>query len=682
MAPHSRRFRSLVFFSWLTLTATSHCVFAQSTQEIPLADAVAELKRVANDFLAADNPQSARVRADEAAEEVLTSAARVARRIAEPQQHLDAIAQLHQAKSVVDTELKALLAKRSAIADMTDETQSITDARKMLSVTAALIDLSGRLNYQLQQTIFFASHRFSQDNKLRAALVQRLADNHSVIGTSLAASMLIDPLDNSPIVPATPEIKRQILRMLGRYGRQESLFWLLRFLENNPSAEFQLLACDAIVRVGLPQNVTEEAGVSEPAITAAALRERIQAIPAAELPASLRGHREVLIDWLEQRVEKGVNEEGYAVGRAIFKPGDWVLFRNPSPYNRFSTLTPGLFTHAGIVTLHADANGFQRMVLVDLNERQTKIDGRNVENTLSIPLYYSVLRHSDPNVQKQMATAAAAMIGNEARFDLTFDTTRIDDLRETDLADQKIDTYCVGILMLCTQKTDRPHEEFFPIPEAVTTERMAENLDRIGLRIGKGFRTPTGALFAKEMELVHLSEPMYDPGREIQQQIYDYFATRLNDSSLRPQQTLYQSLRTDVADLANDRPLLADALAAAAGVDPTTDFAAAARAVAVVESLDAIAESNSRDFNLVYRRIMQGPKVPALSEDASEADRKLAAQREQLVKRHEELANGLWQRKLAPASLEAELQRFYIERGKKELDRAFFPEFAPPAEED
>ncbi len=666
----------------LILSVSTACGFAQQNPpEVPLADAVSQLQRVAVNFRNAGSPESVRKQTRESVQVVLTSAARVARRVAEPQQHLDAIHELHAAKATVDAQLNRLLDERSNIASISDELERLETARQLLSVTVELIDLSGRLNYQLQQTIFFASHRFSRDNRQRAALVQRLTDDQSVIGTSLAAAMLIDPPTDSQIVPATSAIKRQILRMLGLYGRPESLSWLLRFLESNPDADMTLLACDAIVRLGIPQDALKDAGDDDqPLITTAKLRDRIQAIPQANLSQSLRGHREVLANWLEQRAENGVSAQGYAFGKTILQPGDWVLFRNPSPYNRFSTLTPGIFTHVGIVTLHTDDDGFRRMVLVDLNERQTRIDGPNVESTLSLPLYYSVLRHSDPLVRSQMADAAAAMIGNEARFDLTFNTTRIDSLEDAKLSDQKIDTYCVGVLMLCTQKTGHPREAFFPIPEAVKTERMAKNLDRIGLQIGDGFRTPTGALFAKDMELVHFSEPMYDPGREIQQQIYDHFAARLNDSSLRPRQTIYQSLRIGVADLATNRPFLADALATAAGVDRETDLAAAARAVAVVESLDAIAQSNNRDFNLAYGRIMQGPKPPTPAEQ-TEAERELAAEREQLLKRHQQLADGLWQRKLSPAYLEDELQQFYIRRGKSELDRAFFPEVAPPAAE-
>ncbi|WP_166825087.1 HEAT repeat domain-containing protein [Thalassoroseus pseudoceratinae] len=677
-----QRYLMGVLLGGFILNVSALCGYAQNVPEVPLADAVSQLERVTTDSQTLDSPESVREKTSAAAGQVLTSAARVARRVAEPQQHLNAIHQLHEAKSAVDDQIKRLLKKRSTIASLAGDEQRLESARKLLSAIDELIDLSGRLNYQLQQTIFFASHRFTRDNKQRAALVQRLADDESVIGTSLAATMLIDPPKNSTIVAATPEIKSQILRMLGRHGRQESLPWLLRFLESDPPATLKLLACDAIVRVGLPQNSLENAADDEtPSITAAKLQEQLETIPPKDLSPSLRGHREVLINWLGQRIENGVNEQGYALGQTVLQPGDWILFRNPSPYNRFSQLTPGLFTHVGIVTLHTDADGYQRMVLVDLNERQTRIDGRNVETTLTLPLYYGVLRHSDPEVRQQMAVAAADMIGNEARFDLTFDTNRIDNLRETPLADQKIDTYCVGIVMLCAQRTDQPREEFFPIPEAVTTEQMAENLDRIGLQIGEGFRTPTGALFAKEMELVHLSEPMYDPGREIQQRIYDHFASRLNDSSLRPQQTLYQSLRIGVADLATDRPVLADALAAAAGVDRETDLAAAARAVAVVESLDAIAQSNSRDFNVVYRRIMQGPKVAPPAADSTDAQRKFAAEREELVKRHQQLAEGLWQRKISPATLETKLQNFYITRGQAELDKAFFPEVAPPAVE-
>ncbi len=48
---------------------------------------------------------------------------------------------------------------------------------------------------------------------------------------------------------------------------------------------------------------------------------------------------------------KGLTEETYRLGPFEVQPGDWLLMRNPSPYNLFTDLSPGLFTHVGVVTL-------------------------------------------------------------------------------------------------------------------------------------------------------------------------------------------------------------------------------------------------------------------------------------------------------------------------------------------
>jgi hypothetical protein len=40
--------------------------------------------------------------------------------------------------------------------------------------------------------------------------------------------------------------------------------------------------------------------------------------------------------------------------------------RNPSPYNLFTDLAPGLFTHVGVVAVETGSDGKRRMVVVDL----------------------------------------------------------------------------------------------------------------------------------------------------------------------------------------------------------------------------------------------------------------------------------------------------------------------------
>ncbi len=65
---------------------------------------------------------------------------------------------------------------------------------------------------------------------------------------------------------------------------------------------------------------------------------------------------------------------------------------------------------------------------------------------------------------------------------------------------------------------------------------------------------------------------MYNAPREVQESVYDYFATRLTNSELRPSPDAYQAIRLKVAEASQTNPMLAKALAATAGVSEQTDW--------------------------------------------------------------------------------------------------------------
>jgi hypothetical protein len=233
----------------------------------------------------------------------------------------------------------------------------------------------------------------------------------------------------------------------------------------------------------------------------------------------------------------------------------------------------------------------------------------NVEIFLQRTLNYVFLRHPDPEAAKKMGQAAAAMIGNPTQFDLNFRTDRVAELKGKPLAGQKIHTYCAGLLLVCAQETSLAREAFFPITETTAGGHTKDNLAKLGLSLGNGFVSPTGALFSPQLKIVGRNEPLYEPRREVEEAIYDYFAQSLEKKDLRPSPDLFQSLRQKMAEASKGNVLLAQAISATAGVSPDVDLVSAAKAQAVVETLDDIAYGASREFQIARRAIMDAPDL-------------------------------------------------------------------------
>src|SRR3569833_3258014 len=103
---------------------------------------------------------------------------------------------------------------------------------------------------------------------------------------------------------------------------------------------------------------------------------------------------------------------------------------------------------------------------------------------------------------------------------------------------------------------------------------------------GDEFISPTGALFSGKLQLIGRREPMYDPAREIEEAMFNRFADQLIATELVPTPDLFDSLRLKDAEAAKHSTLLAQALAKSAGVSAEMDLVAAAKAAAVVETLD------------------------------------------------------------------------------------------------
>ncbi len=126
-----------------------------------------------------------------------------------------------------------------------------------------------------------------------------------------------------------------------------------------------------------------------------------------------------------------------------------------------------------------------------------------------------------------------------------------------------------------------------------------------------------------------------------------------------------------LAEASKTNPLLAQAMAQAAGVSTELDLVAAARAAAVVETLDDVAYGNSGDYRLAIPAITyRGPlEELAKQQNLSAGDlEKLKA----LRRRHADLVTRLDRERMTPRQLRQELVKYYIERGKTQIDQRFF----------
>lgn len=624
-------------------------------------------------FAATDSPKAVAGR-ERTAAAIERWAARLARYegATEPPQVHEVIERLTAAKERVDRVTESVLAERTRFAAIPADARK-SQARAWLQAMSKLLDLSGRLRYVLVDAADFAAFRFASQPEQREKLIDFFTTHRSSIGAVVMAAALFDPPAKTPngAVPATPSVKAKLLALIAVSGQMDLLPEVAEFLQApSTSPELVLAAAETVRELGLPQEPrpNQDRTLPPPPITASRLYEVLAQLPSG-LPSEAEARRQALLSWLEVRRKEGLAEASYRLGAFDVQPGDWLLMRNPSPYNLFTDLSPGLFTHVGLVTLEQGSDGIRRMVLVDLPERGVQMPATNVDTFVQRTLHYVFLRHPDPAVAETMAKTAASVIGNEVGFDLNFRTERVEALRGKPLAGVKIETYCAGLLLLCGQETGLAREQFFPIPERAAGGRTSENLAKLGMAIGDDFISPTGALFSPLFAVAGRREPMYDPQREVEEAIYDHFAQSLAAKVLVPSTDWAQTLRLKLAEASRHNPLLGQALAKAAGVSAEIDMVSAAKAAAVVETLDEIAYGNSGEYLAARRAILAGP-LDALAKQGTEPEQ--VPRIEQLRKRHADLYRRWTQRKLTPRDLRISLVKFYIQQGRRQLDRRFF----------
>jgi len=591
-----------------------------------------------------------------------------------PDEFMGRVRRLIAIKSQVDALLDQALVRRTRFAPLAPGPRRRAAVRAYLAATSALIDLSGRLHDRLYDAIDDVAYAVATSPERTDQLVDVLRQGGSAIGAAVMAGMLLGPQADGPAraEPFAVRTRARVLDLIAASGQPE-LLPVLAELADDPQTppELVMAAAEAIRRTGLPQDPRpgRDGSLPPPAISAQRLREILSAAGSGPWLGDLARRRDRLLGWLDQRADGGIRDDRYRLGRIEVRPGDWLLMRNPSPYNLFTDLAPGLFTHVGVITVESGSDGIRRMVVVDIPEQGARMQAVTVDTFVQRTLHYLVLRHPDPAVGRVMGARARESIGQRTEFDLTFRTQRVQALQGQPLAGRKIHTYCAGLLLLCAQETGLDRTEFFPLPEYPAGGHTTRNLATLGLTFGKDFISPTGALFSPHLTMVGRRDPAYEPRREVQEAIYDHFAARLVQAELRPAPDLTQALRLKLAEAARTNPLLARAMAAAVGVDQDTDLVSAAKALAVVEALDQIARGSSDEFFLARAALTAEP-------DGELAQSGYTPQEIREMKVYRARHAELWQRwqasEISFRALRIRLVGFYIDQGKRRLDARFF----------
>ena len=588
---------------------------------------------------------------------------------------LRALEELIGAKQRVDSHLERVIRMRTEFVGLPPGPDRRDRIRNYLRATSQLIDLSGRIRYTLRDAVDLVAYAVEPDPEQFSRLLDLLLEYRVSVGASIMVYVLRDPPPDAGLEPFPAAVKQKALRLFALTAETSTLPALAEFVRQEQTSTTLLLqAIETMRAIGLPQDkrVGQDPELPEPAITA---RELVTILRPRQAPSALAGQYGELMSWLEQRAARGVLGDTFHVGGMDLQPGDWLLMRNPSPYNLFTDLSPGLFTHVGVVGVEQDAEGRRRFVIVDLPERGDRIPATNADIYLLRTVHYFFLRHKDPEVGRKMGLVASSLIGNESQFDLTFRTGRVASLRGKLDKQTRVHTYCAGFLLLCAQETSADRDDFFPIAESAAAGHCPSNLAKLGLAIGKDFVSPTGAIFSPQLQLVAQREPMYSPGREIKESVYDEFAACMVLKPLTPSPDTYQALRAKLAGLAKYNPWLAKALAKANRVSEHVDLEAAAKAAAVIETLDEIADSHRDDFMQARHALLAGP-LEELRDRGADTDR--IEQFETYRQQHSGLLRRLVQGQLTPRELRISLVDYYCQRGRQKLRARFFPDDSPP----
>lgn len=575
------------------------------------------------------------------------------------------VGQIGLLKGEVDHHIDNVLKFRGQVAPLVAEKNDREIARKYLAITSQLIDLSGRLRFTLRDAINNSVNYVSQLESPEAAeqLVNLVTTRKLYVGADVFAPYL-DDIE----APISLKLKRHVIDLMGQSGDAERIPDLLRVVRTpEVTPDLKLSAIVAIMNIGVPQDWRpgQEKTERPPPVTARELIAELNKLQfTAQYDPSYARTRDQLLPRLKNLAEKGNITNAVRTCGLDVVVGDWLLIRNPSPYNQVTDLAPGLFTHVGVVAAEKGSDGKTRLVVVEIPERGDKVPATNVDAYLARTLHFFFLRHPDARVAGQMAGAAASVIGNPTQFDLGFRNDHVRELQGKPLQGELIHTYCAGLLHLCAQETEVPLADFFPLIEGPPGGNCLANLEKLGMSIGEDFVSPTGALLSPKLQIVGRREPMYDPGREVKEAIYDHFASRLINADLQPSPDATQALREKLAGLSKYNPWLAQALAKANNVSDKLDLESAAKAAAVIETLDEIADEALRNYETARL---------AMNRD----DSRLTPQQRAALPPFRKTHAALYQKSIAgtitPRDLRVALVKYYADAGRKKLDDRFFP---------
>lgn len=585
---------------------------------------------------------------------------------------LDAVVRVLKIDQVLNQTLDELYAQRANFRQPEKMSDQQLAVRGFLECMTALINLSGRIRYYSVDFFTEAGYELEESPQDYEMLIDSFMEYQNSVGAITSLELIAESVRDSENGTFSDHIKGKVLQ-LARITRESQLLPILVEIlsEENIDPELVILIVDTIRLIGLPQfpRPKSDLALSPAVVNGKDILEILSNIDLANLSSTDSLRLQQLMDWVTKHNARGEMDEEFHFGRATVREGDWLLMKNPSPYNRFTDLYPGLFTHAGVITTEIAEDGKRRFVVVDLPEIGNTIPATPVEKFVERTLDFVILRHHSPGDQKTMGRVAKEIISNESKFDLNFRTSKIESLKGQSLEGKLIDGYCAGLLLLCAQETGKPLQDFFPLREHPAGGNTLRNLAKLDVSMPERFLSPTGPLFSSHLNMIYRCETMYSPRREIEQAIYDHFAEQMRDEHLTPSLTWYHTLRLNLAQAAETNPTLGRALANAAGVNEKIDLVAAAKLGAVVETLDNIAKKASNNYQNVRRAF----RIDALDdiEPGPEGDKifdQVVARR----RRHADLFVRWEAGILTPRELRMALVDYYIDQGCAQLDRRFF----------
>ncbi|MDG2407376.1 MAG: hypothetical protein P8M53_00015 [Pirellulales bacterium] len=585
---------------------------------------------------------------------------------------LDAVVRVLKIDQVLNQTLDELYAQRANFRQPEKMSDQQLAVRGFLECVTALINLSGKIRYYSVDFFTEAGYELEESPQDYEMLIDSFMEYQNSVGAITSLELIAESVRDSENGTFSDHIKGKVLQ-LARITRESQLLPILVEIlsEENIDPELVILIVDTIRLIGLPQfpRPKSDLALSPAVVNGKDILEILSNIDLANLSSTDSLRLQQLMDWVTKHNARGEMDEEFHFGRATVREGDWLLMKNPSPYNRFTDLYPGLFTHAGVITTEIAEDGKRRFVVVDLPEIGNTIPATPVEKFVERTLDFVILRHHSPGDQKTMGRVAKEIISNESKFDLNFRTSKIESLKGQSLEGKLIDGYCAGLLLLCAQETGKPLQDFFPLREHPAGGNTLRNLAKLDVSMPERFLSPTGPLFSSHLNMIYRCETMYSPRREIEQAIYDHFAEQMRDEHLTPSLTWYHTLRLNLAQAAETNPTLGRALANAAGVNEKIDLVAAAKLGAVVETLDNIAKKASNNYQNVRRAF----RIDALDdiEPGPEGDKifdQVVARR----RRHADLFVRWEAGILTPRELRMALVDYYIDQGCAQLDRRFF----------